>query len=96
MRSKMDYFTVWISRRLWPWPKKYKCKGVAWGLYIDSTIKGELPILLDQDIICLILIDERRVYVDKTNRIITYGRDFFEDILKNMERQVGQKIPIKE
>lgn len=104
-------FTIYVSR-LWFWPKKYKVKGVSWGLFMDGDVKidpatgnpllnpetgrveRDPPILLDQDIVVLILKNERRVYIDKTGRIITYGRDWFEGTLSDMEIQAGQNTPL--
>ncbi len=86
-------FTIWVSRRLWPWPKRYRCKGVQWGVYNDAP-DGRIE-LLNSDVLRLTLPDERSVYVDVRGRTITYGRDFYEMKLAEMEQEAGQKIPVR-
>lgn len=91
-------YRVWISRRFWPWPKKYVCKGVMWGLYdMVPTEDGEGRVerLLSPNFVVLILLDERKVFINTVGRVITYSRDFFEHTLQDMESTIGQKIPIK-
>lgn len=101
--------TVYVSRKFWPWPKKYKCKGISWGVREERTLLDDAghPLLDDRgqarfeimmvnpDVLFLILIDERKVYVPIQGRIITYGRDVFEMELHKMELAAGQKIPMQ-
>ena len=78
----MDIFRVWVSRRFWPWPKKYKAKGMIWcSLEINQTPAG---------ILLLILPDETRVFVDTRNRIITYGPEVHAWQVKKVAKEAGQ------
>ena len=95
----MDSFTIWVSRRFWLWPKKYRCKGVTWGLREerprpDNPAVMEITII-NPDILFLILADERRVYIDVRGRTITYGRDLFELECRGMSEKAGQAVPLK-
>ena len=78
----MDDFRVWVSRRFWPWPKKYRCKGMVWcSPQINQTPEG---------ILLLILPDETRVFIDTRNRIITYGPEFHFWQAKQVAKEAGQ------
>ena len=81
-------FHVKVSRKFWPWPKQYKCKGMEW----CSIETNKVP----DNILLLILLDETRVWIDTTGRIITYGPEFFRWVLQNTEEAAGQTIPIRE
>lgn len=78
----MDIFRIWVSRRFWPWPKKYRCKGMVWcSMETNQTPAG---------ILLLILLDESRVFVDTSDRIITYGPEFHSWQVKQAAKEAGQ------
>ena len=79
-------FRVWVSRRFWPWAKKYKCKGMIW----CSPEQNNTP----AGILLLIMPDERRVFISTAGKTITYGREFFDDHVRQAEKEAGQKLPI--
>lgn len=76
-------FHVWVSRRFWLWPRRYECKGMEW----CSMEQNRVP----QGVLLLILTNERRVWVETTGRIITYGREFYEWQVEQASRETGQK-----
>ena len=78
------FFRVWVSRRFWPWPKRYRCKGMEW----CAPERNGVP----QGVLLLMLLDERRVWVETTGRIITYGREFHEWQVEQVNQEAGQKI----
>ena len=93
--STSQTYRLWVSRRFWPWPKKYVCKGICWGLYdLLETDSGTTERFLSPDFVVLILPDEKKVFISTVGRIITYSRDFFEHTLQDMEASAGQKLPI--
>ena len=47
-----------------------------------------------EGVVLLVLEDERRVFVEASGRVITYGREFHDDQVAQMERAAGQKMPI--
>jgi hypothetical protein len=81
-----DLCPVWVSRRWWPWPRRYMCKGMYWGAAANG-----LPL----DVLCLILGDERKVFIHAAGRVITYGRRAYEWTVEQASREAGQKLPVK-
>lgn len=72
-------FTIKVSRKFWPWPKKYKCKGIIW----CNPEKHDIPTGFVQ----LILEDDSKVFIDVSGKIITYSPEFIklqEESKKNM------------
>jgi len=102
-------FPVWVSRRWWPWPKRYVCKYAKW-CHLDD--RRELrwadgpdgkPVELvrfvpgngaPEGILFLILPDERRVFINATGRIVIFGREFFLIEVEKASREAGQQLPI--
>ena len=82
----MKTFRVWVSRRFWPWPKRFDCKGIEW-----CGEKNGVPV----GVLLLVLTDERRVFIDARGRIITYGREVYEEIIRSMEATAGQRLPLE-
>ena len=80
-------FYVWVSRRFWPWPKRYKCKGVLW---VASEGNGAA-----ERVLLLILHDEGRVLVDLAGRIIRYAPEFLAVLAQENEKLARQKLPIE-
>lgn len=78
---------VWVSRRWWPWPKRYLAKAMMWG---GSKEVRDLP----PHVLLLILPDERKVFIDTTGRTIVYGRRAHEWALAQASQQAGQTLPI--
>lgn len=76
-------FNVWVSRKFWPWPKRYVCKGIEW----CTEERNKVPI----GTLLLILKDERRVWINTQGRIIVYGREFFEWQLEQVAKETGGK-----
>lgn len=81
-----DLCPVWVSRRWWPWPKRYWCKGMYWG-----TDAKDLP----PDVLCLVLADERKVFVHAQGRVITYGSRAWEWSMEKMNQETGQRLPVR-
>jgi hypothetical protein len=76
-------FRVSVSRRFWPWPKRYVCESIAWGgPDVPAHIMGlDLP-------------DHRRVFIDTAGRTITYGPEVWAWKVREMEKQAGQPMPL--
>jgi hypothetical protein len=102
MSKASQGFRVWVSRRWWPWPKRYDCLSATIGGTLAEAQEAEgqetgrlVPVEGVPDaMLFLHLADNRKVFVDMRGRTVTYGAEVFDQQIERRNQRAARHLPL--